>query len=157
MKIYYSDSSSDSEPDANKYRNNRNYNRNNNDSDEYKQGVISSYLNLPNNQKGNESGIDNPAISSKLSALPPPPKIDFQAIHMELKNIFIDPFDQNPESHQVPKYPTVFDDVHEETPKLFEWKTFQLPNVPDVDVSQITNAIHQKFDMLRLVELMRKT
>ncbi|EAY16358.1 hypothetical protein TVAG_359670 [Trichomonas vaginalis G3] len=125
---------------------------------EPKAGLISSYLNMPRALNINDFKSVSTFNFASFTSIPPAIPVNLTNIHMELKNIYIDPFNENPESRQIPRYPTVFDDAqgNGSGQKMFEWRTFQLPNVPEVDVSIYKKIIHEKFDITKLVSLLHK-
>lgn len=131
--------------------------KNKNDNFEQKQGTISAYLNIPKDKSKDD--FSTPSTLNSISSLPDQPEIDLMEIHAELKNIYIDPYDLNPASRQVQRYPTIFDDVQNEASemKMPDWRSFQLDIIPEYDVTKMTELIHQRFDITLLVEIMRKT
>ena len=88
--------------------------------------------------------------------LPPLPSIDFLEIHQDLKTQYIDPFDINPKNKQKVQHKPVSTNDSMKSVEIFDWHTFQLPDVPEVDDTEILDSIHKRFDMQLLVELMRK-
>ena len=89
--------------------------------------------------------------------LPPLPVIDFLEIHQNLKTRIIDPFDIYPKDKtQITTNENQnISETQEGSTEVFNWRVFQLPDVPDVDDTEILDVIHKKFDLARLVDLMR--
>ena len=94
-------------------------------------------------------------ISSSSARLPPLPPIDFLEIHQDLKTQVIDPFDIIPKTKTKVIDSQSSIDSSTKSVELFDWHTFQLPDVPDIDDTQILDTIHKQFEMSRLVEMMR--
>ena len=120
------------------------------------QNLISGFIAIPPLIQSKPFQSQNFGIISPASArLPPLPSIDFLEIHQDLKTQVIDPFDVMTKT----KTKVLENQNADSTIKsveLFDWHTFQLPDVPDIDDTQILDTIHKQFEMSQLVDSMRK-
>ena len=119
----------------------------------YMSNVISGFIQMPPLIKTSSIFPRNISHASNVQ-LPPLPEIDYSEIHQDLRSKYINPFDFTIKNSVF--YNQNENNSPQKSKGEFNWRNFQISDIPDIDDTSILETIHKKFDMAKLFEQMRK-